>query len=214
MSENDNELKDKFLSESLGVSPEFFERLQSDDDWAFIIKLHALLEAALNHLLTKHFGDDRLLGVISNLDNTDGKRGKMAFVSALNLIPKEYRLFIRQLSEIRNAIVHDVKNLGFDLKNHVENFASDQKKNWKNSILPRFKGPFTGIVKKTGQKVFITPEDFLEMFPRQAVQATMANIISIIINADLVRSGGVAKTHNFNLGTFPVPDQYIPRVLE
>jgi hypothetical protein len=46
--------------------------------------------------------------------------GKAAFVKALGLLEEPERRFISSLSELRNDLVHDVRNANFDLTNHVE----------------------------------------------------------------------------------------------
>jgi len=41
----------------LGLPDGFLQRLRnSDDDWSFIIKVHALMEASVSYLLVHHFG--------------------------------------------------------------------------------------------------------------------------------------------------------------
>lgn len=67
------------------------EKLLDEDDWSFIIKLHALMEAAIAYLLTQHFDDDRLSGVFEYLELSDAGKGKIAFVKELELLPSECR---------------------------------------------------------------------------------------------------------------------------
>ena len=43
------------LEQRIGVAPGFFDGLVQEDDWSFVIKLHALLEAACTHFLLFHF---------------------------------------------------------------------------------------------------------------------------------------------------------------
>jgi len=117
------------LEERIGVTPGFFERLDTDDDtdWAFVIKLHALIEAAISHLLAMELRRNELEKVFSRLDISNKHTGKAAFVEALELLDKPARTFMHSLSTLRNSLVHDVKNVDFDLEKYVSEM-SDQKK--------------------------------------------------------------------------------------
>ena len=64
---------------------------ETDSDWALVIKLHAYVEASLNFLLVKHFGDQRLEEVVSYLDISDRRRGKLAFKKALDFDCRQIR---------------------------------------------------------------------------------------------------------------------------
>jgi hypothetical protein len=107
------------LEAELDLPSGFLERLKEEDDWSFIIKAHALIEAAVSYLLCGALGKPALAEVFSRLELSDKHRGKVAFASALDLISKPDRRFIASLSELRNALVHDVRNTGFNLSRHV-----------------------------------------------------------------------------------------------
>lgn len=117
------------LEEKLGLKSGFFESLDRDDesDWSFIIKVHALIEASISHLLTEHLGRSELNDVFSRLDMSNKTTGKVAFVEALKLLEKSERRFISSLSELRNTLVHDVRNVNFDLAEHVESMEKEKQ---------------------------------------------------------------------------------------
>jgi len=117
------------LETKLGLEPGFFESLDEDDenDWSFIIKVHALIEAAISHLLTEHLGRTELNDLFSRLDMSNKTTGKAAFVEALGLLEKSERRFISSLSELRNKLVHDVRNVNFDLAEYVENMEAKEQ---------------------------------------------------------------------------------------
>ena len=71
---------DKWLRESIGFPGDLFLDLLETDDWTFVIKLHALVEAGLNHLLTSHFKRPELEDVFSGMENSNTKSGKLAFI--------------------------------------------------------------------------------------------------------------------------------------
>lgn len=114
------------LEKDLDLPEGFLEGLRNEDDWSFIIKIHALMEASVSYLLLHHFGDERLGAIFDFLELSDKRKGKIAFVSALDLLPVECRRFLSKLSEIRNSLVHNIKNVGFDLSCYVRGLNKDQ----------------------------------------------------------------------------------------
>lgn len=109
----------RMMEAELGLPSGFLEGIKQEDDWSFIIKTHALLEAAVSHLLCSALGKDALAEVFSHLELSDKRRGKIAFAAALDLLHKPDRRFISSLSELRNSLVHDVRNVSFSLSEHV-----------------------------------------------------------------------------------------------
>ena len=99
------------LEVNLGLKQGFFESLDSDDenDWSFVIKAHALAEAAVSHLLTEAVKRPELSDLFSRLDMSNKTTGKAAFVKALGLLGEEERRFVSAFSELRNRLVHDVR---------------------------------------------------------------------------------------------------------
>lgn len=108
------------LESRIGVSPNFFRDLNAADDWSFVIKLHALFEAACSHLLLFHFKEPELAKVFNRLELSNKTTGKVAFLGKLGLLSKENRRFISSLSELRNSLVHDVRNAEFAFSALVE----------------------------------------------------------------------------------------------
>ena len=108
----------KLLERELGIREGFLQSLKNEDDWSFIIKVHALLEGAISHLLCKALGHDQLSEVFSYIEISNKRSGKIAFVKALSLLEKPDRRFINSLSELRNRVVHDVSNVDFNLKEY------------------------------------------------------------------------------------------------
>jgi len=110
------------LEAKLGLQQGFFDSLNSDDenDWSFVIKAHALAEAAVSHLLTEQVQKPELASLFSRLDMSNKATGKAAFVKALGLLGEDERRFISAFSGLRNSLVHDVRNVNFDLLVYVE----------------------------------------------------------------------------------------------
>lgn len=117
------------LEAKLGLEQGLFESLNSDDenDWSFVIKAHALGEAAVSHLLTEAIERPELSDLFSRLDMSNKTTGKAAFVKALGLLDPEERRFISSFSELRNLLVHDVRRLNFDLLEHINNMSMRER---------------------------------------------------------------------------------------
>ena len=131
------------LEKAVGVRRGFFSALEDEDDWSFVIKLHALFEAACAHLVLFHFGEPRLTAVISRLELSNRTTGKLAFMTALELIGKRSRRYIAALSELRNELVHDVRNSEFDL----EEWFSSLEPNRQRSLAVAF-SPLESFVRE------------------------------------------------------------------
>jgi hypothetical protein len=175
-----------FMSETLGVPSDFFLRLGEDDDWAFVIKSHALLEASLNHLLIKRFGDDRLKDLVSTMDTSDRRRGKLGFIVAMELLPKAHTDFISLLSALRNKLVHHVTNLGFCFEAYFAKLDSNQRKNWSDSLTQLFNMGLTIELEGTGKVV--DREQIIAHHPRLAITLALQIIMSTVLLADLART--------------------------
>ena len=128
------------FEERLKIKKGFYVGLLLEkDDWSFIIKLHALVEAALSHLLAELIGlavkdylpDEKkpegLEEVFSWLELSNKRTGKVAFVKALDIFPKEHRRFIHSPSELRNQLVHDVRNVSFSFSEYLEGLDKEKR---------------------------------------------------------------------------------------
>jgi hypothetical protein len=104
----------------------FLSDLDNEDDWSFIIKSHALIEAALSNLLSTII-DSRLEPIFEQLELSNSRTGKIAFAEALGVLNSKQRMFVRKLSELRNIIVHNIKNINFDLNAYVSSLDKNQR---------------------------------------------------------------------------------------
>lgn len=120
----------------------FLNLLIKEDDWSFTIKLHALVEAAVSHLLASICGD-RLLDIFTRLELSSDTIGKVAFAKALDVLDKDERTFVRKLSEIRNSFAHDVRKAGATLANYVAGLNNDQLKVFSRGAACVAMNPFT-----------------------------------------------------------------------
>ncbi len=120
------------LEKDTGVKQGFFKALLNEDDWSFIIKLHALYEAIISNLLTQKLAQPELESFIYRLELGDRTRGKLKLAKELNLLDEDERKFIYTLSEIRNNFVHNVRNTHVNLEKYFEELGKDKQKNYIN----------------------------------------------------------------------------------
>jgi len=115
------------LERELSIPAGFFVSLRKEQsDWAFIVKLHALFEAAITHLLVHYFGEEQLESIFTNLQMSDMKVGKIAFINKLKLLESEDISFIRVLSEIRNQYTHMIRNINMPLTDIINRLPKDR----------------------------------------------------------------------------------------
>lgn len=153
----------------LGLPSAFFIRLlQKEDDWSFIIKLHALIEAALAHLLAIH-SNEKLLNVFVRM----GMRSKVAFAKALGVLDKDERIFISKLSGIRNSFAHDVHQAGATMAAYVAALDPEQLKSLKVAIGP-------GIDPVTIVEPPVPELDFVRDNPKLCIWLRALFVISFI----------------------------------
>ena len=127
------ELSTQFENE-LHLPEGFMSELLREDDWSFVIKTHALVEAAISHQLASAL-DERLLPVFRNLELSDKRVGKIMFVEALGLLEKGSKTFVHKLSELRNFLAHDIRNVDFSFANHVKSLDRNQRNSFHEAIV-------------------------------------------------------------------------------
>lgn len=124
------------LEHRLGLPRGFFQHLVDEDDWSFIIKLHALFDAACTHMLLFHFQEPDLEDLISRIELSNKATGKVAFLGKLGLLGKHGRRYIASLSELRNSLVHDVRQSAFSLATWVSALSDSEIKQFAIAFSP------------------------------------------------------------------------------
>ena len=122
------------VEELLELPKGFFDLLVKDDDWSFIIKLHAFLEAHISMVLNSHLSKFDLLDMITHIPMSETKYGKAKLAYELEIIPKKMVTYIRALSELRNLLAHNVKNVTFNIKQHYDNMNKEQRTSFYKKI--------------------------------------------------------------------------------
>ena len=149
----------KKLLASTGLPENFLNSLLVESDWSFVIKLHALFEAVLASLIVKKLGAPALQDVITNLEFNNAKAGKVSFAQALDLLDSREAAFLSGLSELRNRLVHDVRNVQFDLRAYVTNMDANQRKSFKSQFgrailgLPDGEAEYTRLLREHPSRI-------------------------------------------------------------
>jgi hypothetical protein len=118
------------IEQEFGLRGGFFLELGREDDWSFVIKMHALVEAMVFHLLTHAIGDTRISEFFERLELSNPRTGKIALAEMLELLESPERRFIRLISELRNRLVHNVRNVNFNLQAYYEGLDKNQRQNF------------------------------------------------------------------------------------
>lgn len=127
------------LEQDLQLPSKFLARLTDEGDWSFVIKAHALVEAALSHLLAAAVRDRRVTRIFQRLETSNETIGKLAFIKAMGLLPDRQLKFVKHLAELRNQLVHDVSNTGFTFNTFVGGLDKGQRKKFREAFTWRVK---------------------------------------------------------------------------
>jgi hypothetical protein len=121
------------MEEQMQVPAGTFLALRDDSDWACIIKLHALIEGAVSTVLATTL-DPRLKRAFERLPLSDRDVGKVVFASQLGLLSDGHAKFVRMLSELRNRLVHNPRNMTFTLKAYIESLDRNQQRTFVSTL--------------------------------------------------------------------------------
>ncbi len=114
------------LESHIGIRPGFFNELIREDDWGFVIKLHAFVESCITYAICTRLGQPELEDVIARLDTSNNQTGKLAFAKKLGILNKPQRRYVTTLSQLRNNLVHDVRAVDFSLKSYMDELSAEQ----------------------------------------------------------------------------------------
>ena len=111
----------------LGLAPVFIYSLKDEDDWSFVIKANALIEAALTHALVKKLGGveelqgNKLLKVFIKMPQYQ----RIQWAVGLGLLGEDEKRWMVVLNNVRNDVVHDVTNVDLDVTTYFEKRLKD-----------------------------------------------------------------------------------------
>jgi hypothetical protein len=117
------------LEQELGITEGFLTSLMNTDvdDWSFVIKLHALTEAALTHLITIALGREELRDFFAEMQMGHARRGKIGIARRLSLIDDRLVKFIMALGRIRNRFAHRPHSVGDRIEQFVDSIPVSER---------------------------------------------------------------------------------------
>jgi hypothetical protein len=122
------------LEQKFNVGIGFFNNLIKESDWSFVIKLHAVFEAILASAIAEKLNKPELSAIFQHVEMSNKKYGKVSVAKALKIIPNYTEKFIYELSELRNKLVHDIRNVNFTFKEYLSTLDKQQKQKIFNNL--------------------------------------------------------------------------------
>lgn len=166
------EMRQNLNTAVLGAADQLLSFLE-DSDWAMVIKLHAALEAATTQAIVTHINQHILRGVLERLPLSENQTGKGRIAVELGVLSKSQFTFIRKFSELRNTLVHQIKNINFNAKLYFESLDKQQIQAWKNAI-----------AWNTGQASRVSLAEMLDQNPRTALFLSVFTIVTLLTVTD------------------------------
>jgi hypothetical protein len=114
------------IEKNVGVPEGFCSHLlHNDDDWAFVIKLTALLDTVLFRALCARIAEPRLERLLEDL-----KIGqKLPLAKAFALFNDGQAAYVNALSKMRNHFAHDPTRAGSTIKGYVASLEPSDASN-------------------------------------------------------------------------------------
>lgn len=122
------------LLEGHRLRSDFLKKLEDDDDWSFVIKIQALVEAALTEAIVSVLGEPRVKRMIERLALADEENGKLRIATELGLLDKRQRRFIRRMANLRNQLAHRISDVDFKFSQFITSLDASQAKDWQESL--------------------------------------------------------------------------------
>ena len=165
------------VTKELGLPAGFIINLPKEDDWSFIIKVSALLEGAVRHVLESSFGEYDITKFISTLSH----RRRIDLAEQAKIITNQFTVGLKYISKLRNLVVHDISRVSFSFESHLS--SSSNLNEFKNAILV---GNVNGNVDLSGELASL--RDILIENPKLAIIRFAVGFLSLVyVSAQLGR---------------------------
>lgn len=122
------------LEAELGLPDQWSTFIAAEDDWSFVIKCHALLEAAANRALSLSIGRPELHDLVTRLEMSGQATGKVTALVSLGVLDSDSKRFLSKLSELRNAFVHDVRNTTQTIPSFLASLDKSDRKRFEKAF--------------------------------------------------------------------------------
>ncbi len=122
------------LETDFGLPAGFIGSLADEDDWSFVIKGHALVEAAITELVSARVGHPELAKTFEATPLL-GRSGKLRMAESLGLIEQPVTTFVRRLSELRNTLIHDVRRVTFAFPAYLQTLDHNECRSFESALI-------------------------------------------------------------------------------
>ena len=158
----------------LGLTPGFNFKLLEEDDWSFLIKISALVEAACTHTLAHKFGYPELEDSLARLDQGASKIGRISLLKKTGALYDNQAKTLTALANLRNLAAHDIKNVDFKLKEHIANHNKQQR----TKFITEFGGSIDTTTTWFGKEY--EKSDFVYRYPKLCIWAAVCEILACL----------------------------------
>ena len=162
------------LEKYLQLPEGFYQQLYKEEDWSFLIKLNALIEAACTHALIARLHAPELIDSFANIDLGNAKYGKVIMLRKLNALTSEQAKILQLLYEMRNSVAHNVAKVSFTFKSHLAGLDKQQR----CSFIKRIGHGIADSI-SVGNKS-ISRDEFVISNPKISLWMTTAEIIACL----------------------------------
>jgi hypothetical protein len=170
--------------QQLGVPEGFIGGLLNEpDDWSFVLKLHGLLEGAVNKKLLELLGRPALEKPFRYVS----MRTLISMADSLEAISKSTNSFLLALGELRNALVHTVAHVGFKIEGWATDTANASAKN--RLLGPNATAGFAVAPPFNPYRFVMWGYALTAMAELQGATVTQAQGVSALIDAEVERRG-------------------------
>jgi hypothetical protein len=162
------------FEQKLGLKQGFYDSLLESDDWSFVIKLNALFEAACTEALVARLGCPEISENLSHLEFSDNRKGKVRILFELGALVEIQRSILHALAQLRNELVHRIKNVSFSFAEHFATFNEAKLKSqcelWGNGLHETL----------TVEGKTVSRSDFVRGNPKLAIWLTCSEILACL----------------------------------
>jgi hypothetical protein len=123
------------IREQLGSHLDFVMKLTEGDDWSFVIKAQALIEASVSHAVLTQLGDQRIRKTVEIIPLAGDSVSKLQLAKDLSLLDAGQRRFVKRLAMLRNRLAHRIDCLDFDFHKYIESLDRDGLRDWQESVV-------------------------------------------------------------------------------
>ena len=167
------DLKD--LERRLGLSEGFLDDLyNNEDDWSFVIKLSAMVEASCTHTISTMFGYPELEECFAYLDQSNPRIGRVKLLKEIEVIYSNQAKILNALATLRNSVAHDVKNVNFIFSDYLNRLDTNQL----NNFVTYFGNSVQDEV-KINDKTY-SRREFVLMLPKFSILSSVSEVMACL----------------------------------